>query len=82
MKEAPTNGRPLTTRQELFCQLHASGLPAGRAYQAAGYKGGADQADTNGSRLMGNDRVRRRVRELRRQHAASTRLTADLGPCG
>jgi phage terminase small subunit len=47
----------LTARQKRFCDLYLSGMAAGRAYEAAGYKQRGDNADAAASRLTGNDRV-------------------------
>lgn len=60
---ALAGSKPLTnTRQELFVQGILKGLPANRAYVAAGY---ADKnADSNATRLMGNERVSARVQYL------------------
>ena len=63
MVMAPAGSKPLTNaRQEMFVQGILKGLPANRAYVAAGY---ADKnADSNATRLMGNERVAARVQYL------------------
>jgi phage terminase small subunit len=46
-------------RQEQFAQAVVSGKSATEAYKLAGYS--AKDADVNGPRLMGNDRVAARI---------------------
>lgn len=52
-------------RHEQFAVGVASGMPATKAYIAAGYAPKA--AESNASRLMGNDKVKARIAELRRE---------------
>jgi hypothetical protein len=49
---------------EQFCQFRAEGMPAYQAYPQAGYKCTEAAAISNSARLMRNDRIRARLREL------------------
>lgn len=57
------NGKPLTPRQERFCQLVASELLTyTEAYEKAGYP----PDDSHASRLAGNGRIRARICQIQR----------------
>jgi len=56
-------------RHEKFCQGVASGLPAGRAYEKAGY--GKKGADQNAARLIRKDKIAARIKELQARIAES-----------
>src|SRR5262245_9332698 len=72
-----TNGKPvLSERQERFAQHVAAGMPASRAYRAAGFKATGNGAEVNASKLLRIAKVAARIRELRREHAASCKLDA------
>ena len=64
-------GTLANSRHERFAQLLAEGLPASRAYEAAGYK----PNDANASRLTGNDKVQARVAEILAAAAVRTEIT-------
>lgn len=62
-------------RHEVFAQNLASGMSQTQAYIGAGYKeAGADQ---NASRLMTNDKVASRVRELQAVSAVECTITTQ-----
>jgi len=61
------------TRHEAFAQALATGMPATKAYVAAGYKAN----DGNSARLKGNDTVKARVFELIGKAEARTGVTLD-----
>jgi len=55
----------LITKHEMFCQEYMSnGFNATKAYQAV-YKVEYKQAESNASRLMGNDKIKNRIEELK-----------------
>lgn len=54
----------LNERQERFCDLVASGLPGGRAYERAGYRARGASADAQASRLVRIGKVSKRIAEL------------------
>jgi hypothetical protein len=65
-------GTPLSNqRHELFAQALASGMSADAAYMVAGYK----RNDGNCIRLKGNERVVKRVEELKRHIAEQALIT-------
>lgn len=61
----------LNIRQERFAELVASGVPASRAYIAAGYNVTEKAAEAHGSRLARNGKVTARIEELRRKTATA-----------
>ncbi len=63
-------------RHEKFAQLIATGEAASVAYKKV-YKAKVSVADTNGPRLLGNARVKERVRELQGKAEAKTVLTIE-----
>ncbi len=71
------------TRHEAFAQALATGEPASRAYEIAGYK----PNDGNAARLKGNDKVLARVEEIVGKAAekagiTATRVLKELGHLG
>ena len=62
-------------RQERFCQLLKQGMPAIRAYPAAGYK--PDKRMGAPYRLSGNVRIKRRLNELTKAMAMKARVTVE-----
>jgi hypothetical protein len=62
-------------RHEKFAQLVAGGMSATKAYCKAGY--GKKAAHVNGPRLMGNDSVASRVRELKGKTAQKLSMTRE-----
>ena len=57
------------SRHELFALGVASGMPASRAYQRAGYAARNNAAEVNASRLLRKAQVTARVEELLREVA-------------
>lgn len=64
----------LNDRQRLFAQHLVSGMPAGRAYEKAGYDARGADADTLGCKLSRNVKVAAYIQELRAQAAESSRI--------
>jgi phage terminase small subunit len=54
----------LTARQRRFVESVAAGMPAGRAYEAAGYKPRGDAADASASRTLGYAKVKAALAEV------------------
>ena len=75
--EIPQPGaEPLANiKHEKFAQRYVEGLPAGRAYEAAGYAAKGKSADEAGCRLSKTVKVRDRVRYLQNQAAEAAILT-------
>jgi hypothetical protein len=63
------------SRHELFALGVASGMPASRAYQRAGYVARNNAAEVCGSRLLRNVQVTARVEELLREVAKEISIT-------
>lgn len=69
--ERPTQGGlVLNERQRQFAEHYATGLPAGRAYEKAGFSATGATADKAASRLLKNVDVCRYVETLRRWAAS------------
>jgi len=45
----------MNTRQKKFCKLYLQGIPAGRAYEQAGYGSSGDYADQAASRMLSSN---------------------------
>lgn len=67
--------RPLTDRQERFCELVASGESQTNAWLLAGYKVSRDVARRNAAESMTKPDIAARVAELRMPHTASAALS-------
>jgi len=67
MKAKPE--RPLNDRMRRVCELVVQGVPAGRAYEQAGYNARGDAADQNASQLLRKPKVAVYLTSLR--HAAA-----------
>lgn len=67
----------LNPRQERFVTLVASGLPAGRAYEQAGYQARGNAADVGASKLVRNPKVAEALNRERRAGSEASRLTRD-----
>ena len=66
----------LTEQQERFCRYIIEGLTQTEAYKRAGFKAKTDDvAGANASRLIGNDRIKARLEELRKPIAAEASVT-------
>lgn len=57
--------RPITDRMRRLCELVVSGMPAGRAYERAGYSARGAVADQNASETLRIPKVSRYLEELR-----------------
>jgi phage terminase small subunit len=66
---------PLTAKQELFCREYLVDLNATQAYIRAGYA--AKGARQNAGRLMTNDDVAERLRELMAERSKRVEIEAD-----
>jgi len=67
--------RPLTDRQQRFCELVASGESQTNAWLLAGYKVSRDVARRNAAESMTKPDIAARVAELRMPHTVSAALT-------
>lgn len=72
-----TSPKPLTPRELRFVEAYVGGMPAGRAYEAAGYKARGDSADSNALRLLGKEKVVAAVESHRSNAVAKIELTAE-----
>ena len=57
--------RPISDRMRRLCELVVSGMPAGRAYERAGYATHGPAADQNASKLLRIPKVARYLELLR-----------------
>lgn len=69
----------LSPREAAFVEALLSGkdgkpMPAGRAYEAAGYKAKGGVADTNASRLLRNAKVAAKIKQRRREMAEACQI--------
>ena len=65
----------LSTQQKRFADGVLSGLPAGRAYEQAGYASSGDTADSAGSRLLRNVKVSEYIENCESKATKSTILS-------
>lgn len=66
VKKAPASPREeVNARQHLFAIIHGGGVPAGRAYEQAGFSAQGAKADVCASRLLRNVKVRELVESVR-----------------
>ena len=65
----------MNERQERFCELVASGMAQGRAYEQAGYDATGTVADKAASRLATNVEVANRIAELRTENRRLSSMT-------
>lgn len=68
---------PITDRMRRVCELVVSGMPAGRAYERAGYTARGDVADQAASRLLGTVKVARYLEKLRAEAALKAGMERD-----
>lgn len=54
----------MNPRQKKFCKLYLSGMPAGRAYEQAGYDATGNTAEMAASRLIRNDKVKNYLKTM------------------
>lgn len=71
------SGQLPNAKHERFCLLVVEGMTQADAYVACGYKANKRSAKGNGTRLMSNPFVRRRVLELQRHAIAFVGLTVE-----
>ncbi len=69
--------RPLNPRQQRFVELVAGGMPAGRAYEAAGFKARGKGADECACQLLKKTQVAKVLAEIRRQQSKDGFLTRE-----
>lgn len=67
----------LKPRQQRFVELYVSGVPAGRAYEQAGYASRGGAADAEASRMVRNPKVAAVIQREREQARKVTLLTRD-----
>ena len=65
----------MNPRQKKFVKLWMSGVPAGRAYEQAGYEMTGDAADMAASRLIRNDKVKKYIDKMNEKTEKSTILS-------
>lgn len=65
----------MNERQERFCELVASGMAQGRAYEQAGYDAKGVVADKAASRLVTNVEISNRIEELRAENRRLSSMT-------
>jgi len=65
----------MNPRQKKFVKLWMSGVPAGRAYEQAGYDSRGAEADANASRLIRNDKVAKYIKKMNEKTEKSTILS-------
>ncbi len=70
MKKQPKNKpkvdkKGLNSRQERFCEFIAAGMNQTEAYLKAGFKSTQDAARANAARMITNDNIFQRIKELR-----------------
>ena len=67
--------KELSTRQRKFVEIHATGVPAGRAYEQAGYKARGASADSAAAKLLRNDKVSEYLAKLQAEASEDCRWT-------
>ena len=75
MKAKPE--RPLNDRMRRVCELVVQGVPAGRAYEQAGYNARGDAADQNASQLLRKPKVAVYLATLRQAAAKNAEFGRD-----
>lgn len=65
MKAKPKPERPLNDRMRRVCELVVKGVPAGRAYEQAGYTARGDDADVSACKLLRIPKVAAYLQTLR-----------------
>ena len=65
----------MNPRQKKFVKLWMSGVPAGRAYEQAGYDSRGAETDANASRLIRNDKVAKYIKTMNEKTEKSTILS-------
>lgn len=67
----------LNVRQLRFAEFVAGGMPASRAYKAAGYNSAGNSAEANASTLIRNQRVAEHIAKLRAPETKKALMTRD-----
>lgn len=70
--------RPLTVRQERFCEFVVAGDSQTEAYLKAGYKVPRDDARKHAARMMANDGVKAKIAELRKPQTRKALMSKDF----
>ena len=65
----------MTARHRKFAKLWLKGIPAGRAYEQAGYESRGDAADKSGSRLLKNVEVKKYIEKMNKNDDKRTILS-------
>jgi len=65
----------MNPRQKKFVKLWMSGVPAGRAYEQAGYDTRGDVADVSASQLLRNPKVAKYIKTMNEKTEKSTILS-------
>ncbi len=68
--------KDLSPTQRKFAEIYASGRPAGRAYEEAGYNSKGNVAEAAATRLLRNVKVKELVEELRAESRSGAVKTA------
>jgi len=68
---------PITDRMRRVCELVVSGMPAGRAYERAGYSATGAAADVSASKLLRIPKVARYLEALRTEAAKKAGMERD-----
>jgi len=68
---------PITDRMRRVCELVVSGMPAGRAYERAGYSATGPAADVSASKLLRIPKVARYLEGLRAEAAKAAGMERD-----
>lgn len=67
----------LNPRQQRFVELYTSGMPAGRAYEEAGYASRGGTADADASKMVRNPKVSRAIQKGREENRQLTSLSSQ-----
>lgn len=65
----------MNPRQRKFVKLWLGGMPAGRAYEKAGYNQSGDNADISASQLLRNPKVKEYIDKMNEKTEKSTILS-------
>jgi hypothetical protein len=76
-KKKVVQERPLSDQQRRFCEFVVGGMPAGRAYELAGYSSRGVAADAHAARLVTNGRVAAYLETLREAASKAAEFTRD-----
>ena len=65
----------MNPRQRKFVKLWMGGMPAGRAYEAAGYTSTGDAADVSASQLLRNPKIKQAIETMNEKTDKATILS-------